>query len=110
MFYLLFEKFLNKEERKKYYRDKAASVPASERVISIDDHCNFKTNHSDKIHCPTDVKVKDNSHISIGQWDSSIKKYKIIHSEIKLLVSIFVLLNNLSFFFVKRWLKNFKEI
>ena len=47
----------------------------------VSDHWNFTTNRSDRVHCKTTEPVKDNTHYSIGQYDESIDKYVILHSE-----------------------------
>lgn len=46
----------------------------------VSDHWNFKTKHSDKIHCKTYDSVKNTSHISLAVWNEEDKMYKIILS------------------------------
>ena len=45
----------------------------------VSDHWNFKK--GDNIHCKTDKKVPDNTHYSIGKYDSNSGLYKIILTE-----------------------------
>ena len=44
----------------------------------VSDHWNFEARGS--VHCKTDIPVKNTSHISLGQYDKSSNKYKILLS------------------------------
>lgn len=49
-----------------------------DKSFRVSDHWNFHTHG--KWHCRTKEKVKNTSHISIGQYDAEIDKYRIILS------------------------------
>ena len=58
-----------------YYSGHDPRVPNSYR---LSDHWNFRMRHDNKLHCETINNVSNNTHWSIGQYDDTLNKYKII--------------------------------
>ena len=47
----------------------------------VSDHWNFRSKRDDNIHCPTDKKTPNTTHISIGRYDGRNHIYHIIKTE-----------------------------
>ena len=66
-----------------YSSDQITWSGKPDKSYRVSDHWNFVTRNGPKIHCVTTDPVKDQTHCSIGQYDTKTGKYEILISELK---------------------------